>query len=44
MCKVINLNIMEVLAIQVAKTMLTMENIFPPSCFDVMTHLVVHLV
>jgi hypothetical protein len=35
---------MEVLAVEVAETMLTMEKIFPPSCFDIMTHLVVHLV
>jgi hypothetical protein len=32
------------LRVKVAKTMLMLEKVFPPTCFDVMTHLVVHLV
>jgi hypothetical protein len=35
---------MEVLGVEVVETMSTMEKVFPPSCFDIMTHLVVHLV
>jgi hypothetical protein len=35
---------MQVLKVKVAKTMSTFEKVFPPMCFDVMTHLVVHLV
>jgi hypothetical protein len=42
--KVIELNTMQVLRAKVAKTMSMLEKVFPPTCFDVMTHLVVHLV
>lgn len=38
----INPNTMEVLKVEVAKIMCTLENIFPPTCFDVISHLVVH--
>ncbi len=42
--KVIDPNIMEVLREEVTKTMSIIEKVFPPAIFDVMTHLVVHLV
>jgi hypothetical protein len=42
--KVINPNTMQVLREEVAKTLPTIEKVFPPTTFDVMTHLVVHLV
>lgn len=42
--KVIDPNTMQVLRVKVVKTMSTLEKVFPPTCFDVMTHLVVHLV
>ncbi len=35
---------MQALRMEVAKTMSTLEKVFPLTCFDVMTHLVVHLV
>jgi hypothetical protein len=35
---------MQVLTIEVTKTLSTLEKVFPLTCFDVMTHLVVHLV
>jgi hypothetical protein len=33
---------MEVLKVEVAKTMCTLENVFLLTCFDVISHLVVH--
>jgi hypothetical protein len=42
--KVIDPNTMEVLGVEVVETMSTMEKVFPTSCFDIMTRLVVHLV
>jgi hypothetical protein len=42
--KVIDSSTMQVLRGEVAKTMLMLEKVFPPTYFDVMTHLVVHLV
>jgi hypothetical protein len=39
---VIDPNTMEVLKVEVAKTMCTLEKVFLPTCFDVMSHLVVH--
>jgi hypothetical protein len=42
--KVINNSTMQVLRAEVAETMSTLEKIFPPTYFDVMTCLVVHLV
>jgi hypothetical protein len=41
---VINNNTMQVLRVEVVETMSTLEKIFPPTYFDVMTHLIVHLV
>jgi hypothetical protein len=41
---VIDPNTMETLKAKVAKTMLVLEKFFPLVCFDVMTHLVIHLV
>jgi hypothetical protein len=41
--KVIDPNTMEVLREEVAKTMSTIDKIFPPTSFDVMTHLVMHI-
>jgi hypothetical protein len=35
--KVIDSSTMQVLRVEVAKTMLMLEKIFPPTCFDVMT-------
>jgi len=40
---VIDLNTMEVLKVELAKTMCILEKVFPPTCFDVMSHMVVHL-
>jgi hypothetical protein len=42
--KVIDLSSIDVLKVEVAKTMSTLEKVFPLACFDVMTHLIVHLV
>jgi len=42
--KVIDPSTMPVLRAKVVNTMSTLEKIFPLECFDVMTHLVVHLV
>ncbi len=42
--KVVDPNTMEVLREEVVETMSTIEKIFPPTNFDVMTHLVIHLV
>ncbi len=42
--KVIDPNSINVLKVEVAETMSTLEKVFLPTCFDVMTHLVVHLV
>ncbi len=42
--KVIDPNTMGVLGVEVVETMSTMEKVFPPPCFDIMTHLVFHLV
>ncbi len=42
--KVIDPNTMEVLREEVAKTMSTIDKIFLPTNFDVMTHLVIHIV
>ncbi len=42
--KVIDLNIMQMLRDEVAKIMSTIDKVFPPTTFDVMTHLVVQLV
>jgi hypothetical protein len=42
--KVIDPNTMQVLRAKVVEIMSRLETIFLPSCFDVMIHLVVHLV
>ncbi len=42
--KVINPSTMQVLRVKVVEIMSMLEKVFPPTCFDVMTHLVVHLV
>ncbi len=40
----IDLSTMQVLKVKVVETMLTLEKVFPLACFDIMTHLVIHLV
>jgi hypothetical protein len=42
--KVIDRSTMATLRVEVAKTMAMLEKVFPLACFNVMTHLVVHLV
>lgn len=42
--KVIDPNNIDVLKVKVVETKSTLEKVFLPTCFDVMTHLVVHLV
>ncbi len=42
--KVIDPNTMQVLKVEVAEIMSILEKVFPPTCFDIMTHLVIHLV
>ena len=42
--KVVNPNTQEQLMEDVAETLLTMEKEFPPSFFDSMVHLTIHLV
>jgi hypothetical protein len=38
----INPNTTEVLKVEVAKTMCTLENVFPHTCFDVISHIIFH--
>lgn len=40
----INPMTMEMLKVEVAEIMSTLEKVFPPSTFDVMSHLVIHIV
>jgi len=42
--KVIDPNTMQVLRKEVVKTISSINKVFPPTMFDVMTHLVIHLV
>lgn len=42
--KVIDPNTTQVLKLKVVEIMSTLKKIFPPTSFDVMTHLVIHLV
>jgi hypothetical protein len=42
--KVIDLKSMPVLKVEVVKTMSTLKKVFHLACFDVITHLVIHLV
>jgi hypothetical protein len=42
--KVVDPQNMQVLKSEALKTMSTIEKVFPPACFDVMTYLVIHLV
>ncbi len=42
--KVIDPNTMLVLRAKVVETMSTLKKVYPLACFDVMTHLVIHLV
>jgi hypothetical protein len=42
--KVIDASTMQVLRVEIIETMSTLEKIFPPACFDVMTHLIIDLV
>jgi hypothetical protein len=42
--KVIDPNTMQVLKVKVLENMSTLKKIFRPTSFDVMTHLVIHLV
>jgi len=41
---VIDPNIVETLNAKIAETMSTIEKVCPLACFDIMTHLVVHIV
>ncbi len=42
--KVIDPKIAPMLKLKCVETIFTLEKVFPPACFDVMTHLVMHLV
>lgn len=42
--KVIGPNTMLVLRVKVVETIFDLKKVFPFTCFDVMTHLVIHLV
>jgi hypothetical protein len=35
---------MEMLKVEVTEIMSTLEKVFPPSTFDVMSHLVIHII